>query len=323
MRKLLALAATVATIAALTGCAAQNPADIASQGAAAVCKAGAEHSNVDQIQVSKDQTKAPVVDFATPISAKTIETRVVVEGDGPKIFGNQLVDIEYMGINGGTGKTFQSSKFDGTDFASQFLTADQKPDFCGALAGVREGSRVAVLFPAALAHGGQGISDLGVKPTDSIIFVFDVLKVFLPQALGDEKGLPAGFPAVNVVRAANGTPGITIPKTDAPKSLNIATIIEGRGATVKAGQTATLHYSGFLWDAKTKFDSSWDNGQPVQFKLAEGALIPGFLKAVVGQKVGSQVVAVIPPAEGYGSTAQGSIPANSTLVFVIDILGAN
>jgi peptidylprolyl isomerase len=293
------------------------------QGATATCKAGTEHSNADQIQVSKDQTKAPTVDFATPISSKAIETKVVVEGDGPKIIGDQLVDIEYLGINGGTGKTFQTSKFDGTNFASQFLKADQKPDFCGALAGVREGSRVAVLFPAELAHGGQGIPDLGVKATDSIIFVFDILKVFLPKALGDDKALPANFPGVSVVRAADGTPGITIPKSAAPTELKIATLIEGRGVEVVKGQTVTLHYSGFLWDGKTKFDSSWDKGQPVQFKLEDGGLIPGFLTAVVGQKVGSQVVAVIPPAEGYGSTEQGSIPANSTLVFVIDILGAN
>ena len=321
MQKLLALAATVATIAALSGCAAQNPADAVMQGASAVCKAGTEHSNVDQIQVSKDQTQAPSVDFATPIKAKTIETKVIVEGDGPKIYGNQLVDVEYLGINGGTGKTFQTSKFDGTNFASQFLAADQKPDFCGALAGVREGSRVAVLFPAELAHGGQGIPDLGVQATDSIIFVFDILKVFLPKALGDEKSLPASFPGVNVVRAEDGTPGISIPKSAAPTKLQIADLIEGRGETVAMGQTVTLHYSGFLWDGKTQFDSSWEKGQPVQFKLEEGGLINGFLKAVVGQKIGSQVVAVIPPADGYGSTDQGSIPANSTLVFVIDLLG--
>lgn len=47
----------------------------------------------------------------------------------------------------------------------------------------------------------------------------------------------------------------------------------------------------------------------------------GFKKALEGQKVGSQVLAVIPPAEGYGAQAQSGIPANSTLVFVIDILG--
>lgn len=323
MRKLLALAATVATIAALSGCAAQTPADALMQGASQVCTAGTQHASVDQIQVSKDQTQVPTVEFATPISAETVETKVIVEGDGPKIYGNQLVDLEYLGVNGGTGQTFQASKFDGTDFASQFLTSGQNPDFCGALAGVREGSRVAILFPAALAHGGQGIPDLGVSATDSIVFVFDVLKAFLPRALGDEKALPAGFPSVSIVRAANGAPGITIPKSAAPTSLQIATVIEGRGEAVKLGQTVTLHYSGFLWDGKTQFDSSWEKGQPAQFKLAEGSLIKGFLKAVEDQKIGSQVVAVIPPADGYGDTDQGSIPAGSTLVFVIDILGAN
>ena len=323
MRKLLALAATAATLVALSGCAAQNPADALTEGATAICSPVTEHSNLDQIKVSADKGKAPTVEFATPLNSDKVETKVVTEGTGPKITGDQLVDIDYMGINGSTGKTFQTSKFDGTDFASQFLKSGTKPDFCGALAGIREGSRVAVLFPAKLAHNGQGIPDLGVKATDSIVFVFDILKVFLPKALGDEKALPAGFPSVNVVRAADGTPGIVIAKSAAPTTLQIADTIEGRGDVVKMGQTVTMHYSGFLWNGKTKFDSSWDKGQPVQFKLQDGALINGFLKAVVGQKIGSQVVAVIPPADGYGSTAQGSIPANSTLVFVIDILGAN
>lgn len=323
MRKLIALAATALTLAALSGCAAQNDADLVSQGAPVTCLAGTEHANVDQIKVSSDQKKAPVVDFAAPLNSKTIETKIVAAGNGPKVTGDQLVDIEYAAYNGGTGKNFQASKFDGTDFAHQYLASGQTPDFCGALAGVRQGSRVAVLFPAALAHGGQGIADLGVKPTDSILFVFDVLKVFLPKALGEEKALPLGFPAVNVVRAANGVPGISIPKTAAPQDLSIATLIQGRGEAVKMGQTVTMQYSGFTWAGHTKFDSSWDKGEPVQFKLAEGGLIPGFLKAVVGQKVGSQVVAVIPPSEGYGAQEQTGIPANSTLVFVIDILGTN
>ena len=323
MRKLLALAATAATLVALSGCAAQNPADALTEGATAVCSPVTEHSNIDQIKVGVDKGQTPTVEFATPLNSDKIETKVVTQGTGPKITGDQLVDIEYMGINGGTGKTFQTSKFDGSDFASQFLKSGTKPDFCGALAGIREGSRVAVLFPAKLAHNGQGIPDLGVKATDSVVFVFDILKVFLPKALGDEKVLPAGFPNVNVVRAADGTPGVVIAKSAAPTSLKIADTIEGRGDVVKMGQTVTMHYSGFLWDGKTKFDSSWDKGQPVQFKLAKGSLIDGFLKAVVGQKVGSQVVAVIPPAEGYGAQANASIPANSTLVFVIDVLGAN
>jgi len=85
----------------------------------------------------------------------------------------------------------------------------------------------------------------------------------------------------------------------------------------------TVHYTGYIWETGEVFDSSWESGKPAQFQLAEGQLIKGFIKAIEGQTVGSQVITVLPPAEGYGDAAQGSIPANSTLIFVIDILGAN
>jgi peptidylprolyl isomerase len=124
-----------------------------------------------------------------------------------------------------------------------------------------------------------------------------------------------------VVRATSGQPGVTIPKTDAPKELKISTLIKGRGETVAADQTVEVHYSGFLWSDGSQFDSSWENGQPVDFPLTKGSLIDGFLEALIGQQVGSQVLAVIPPEKAYGNEATGSIPAGSTLVFVIDILG--
>jgi peptidylprolyl isomerase len=323
VRKLLTLAATVATLAALTGCAAQNPADALTQGATSICKAGTEHSNIDQVSVKGDFHKVPEVDFATGITGSSIETKVLVEGKGPQIFGNQQVKLEIEAINGGNKKKLVSTNFDGSDAQSMYLAPGQVPDFCNALGGVREGSRVAVLYPPKYAHNLQGIADLGVKPTDSLVFVFDVLKVYLPMALGDTKALPVGFPPVNVVRATNGVPGITIPKVAAPKDLSIATLIEGRGQKVAMGDNVTLQYSGFLWKEHTQFDSSWDKGKPAQFELKQGGLIDGFLKAVVGQKVGSQVVAVIPPSQGYGEQGTSGIPGNSTLVFVIDILGVN
>jgi peptidylprolyl isomerase len=84
-----------------------------------------------------------------------------------------------------------------------------------------------------------------------------------------------------------------------------------------------MHYSGFVWADGTKFDSSWDKGQPAQLEVSPGKLIAGFLSGVVGQTVGSRVLVVIPPALGYGETPTGNIPPNSTLIFVIDILGTS
>ncbi|MCD2169325.1 FKBP-type peptidyl-prolyl cis-trans isomerase [Microbacterium sp. JC 701] len=80
-----------------------------------------------------------------------------------------------------------------------------------------------------------------------------------------------------------------------------------------------MQYTGALYDGGTVFDSSWQRGEPAQFVTNQ--VVDGFRQALEGQTVGSQVVVVIPPASGYGDQAQGEIPANSTLVFVVDILG--
>lgn len=323
MRKFIAFAATAALAFSLTGCAAANPADKIFEGVKPACENFTTGENADQIQVDTDMKKVPAVSFPTPITSDVIETKVVVEGTGPKFTGNELVDMEFVGVNGGTGEVFQSSKFDGTDFASQFLKAGDTPDFCSALSGVREGSRVAILFPAALAHAGQGVADLGVGATDSIVFVFDLLKVFLPHAVGEAQAAAGeGFPSL-VLDPKTGQPGITPSKSAAPTEFKLHTTIKGRGEPVKLGEVVTVHYTGYIWETGEVFDSSWESGKPAQFQLAEGQLIKGFIKAIEGQTIGSQVITVLPPSEGYGDVAQGSIPANSTLIFVIDILGAN
>jgi peptidylprolyl isomerase len=116
---------------------------------------------------------------------------------------------------------------------------------------------------------------------------------------------------------------VQIPKSQAPSELKILDLIKGRGETVEIGDKVTLHYSGFLWSSGAKFDSSWDTGAPVQWDLTETGFIKGFVDALDGAVVGSQVLAVIPPSAGYGDQASETIPANSTLVFVIDILGVD
>lgn len=86
------------------------------------------------------------------------------------------------------------------------------------------------------------------------------------------------------------------------------------------GDTAVLHYSGWTWGGE-QFDSSWNSGAPATFPITNDGLIEGFVLGLEGVTVGSQVVVVIPPELGYGDNAQGAIPAGSTLIFVIDVLG--
>jgi len=94
----------------------------------------------------------------------------------------------------------------------------------------------------------------------------------------------------------------------------------GTGAEAKPGQTAVVHYTGWLTDGK-KFDSSKDRGQPFSFPLGGGRVIKGWDEGVQGMKVGGVRKLTIPPQLGYGASgAGGVIPPNATLVFEVELL---
>lgn len=104
--------------------------------------------------------------------------------------------------------------------------------------------------------------------------------------------------------------------------LQITDEVIGTGAEAKAGDTVTVNYSGTLLNGK-KFDSSYDRGTPFSFQLGVGGVIKGWDQGVSGMKVGGKRKLVIPPELAYGSRemGNGAIPANSTLVFEVELLG--
>ena len=94
----------------------------------------------------------------------------------------------------------------------------------------------------------------------------------------------------------------------------------GTGDTAVAGKKVTVNYSGTLTDG-TKFDSSYDRGEPFSFNLGAGEVIRGWDQGVVGMKVGGKRKLTVPPELGYGSRGAGSaIPPNATLIFEVDLL---
>ncbi len=102
----------------------------------------------------------------------------------------------------------------------------------------------------------------------------------------------------------------------------------GTGAAAHAGQTVSVHYTGWLYDGAAadhkgrKFDSSKDRGEPFSFRLGAGQVIPGWDHGVEGMNVGGERRLTIPPAMAYGSRgAGGVIPPNATLVFDVELLG--
>ncbi len=289
-----------------------------SAGSEAACETYKGGDAVNQIEVSGAFGEEPTATFPTPLKGTGIETKVIIAGNGGKIVGNQRVALHFTGYNATTGKQFQGSEFGTEDYIIQDLLVDSVPNFCNALTGVEVGSRVAVLLDAENAHQGQGVESLAIGPDDAIIFVFDVVDAYLQRAIGKANAPEAGLPTV--ILAPNGQPGIQIPVGDAPAEFKRSVLIEGSGAEIAIGDTVIVHYSGWTWEGE-QFDSSWTSGAPASFQVSAESVIQGFVQSLEGVKVGSQVVAVIPPELGYGDTAQGSIPAGSTLIFVIDVLG--
>lgn len=94
----------------------------------------------------------------------------------------------------------------------------------------------------------------------------------------------------------------------------------GTGAAPQAGQTVYVHYRGTLEDG-TQFDSSYDRGQPFSFVLGAGRVIAGWDEGIALMKVGGKAKLIIPPELGYGSREiPGVIPANSTLIFEVELV---
>jgi FKBP-type peptidyl-prolyl cis-trans isomerase len=113
--------------------------------------------------------------------------------------------------------------------------------------------------------------------------------------------------------------GAGVAGSTTPDGLKIVDLQQGTGASVQRGQCVTVQYTGWLTDG-TKFDSSRDRVGGFQFTVGAGNVIPGWDKGIPGMKMGGRRRLEVPPALGYGPTGQGPIPANATLVFIVELV---
>lgn len=118
-------------------------------------------------------------------------------------------------------------------------------------------------------------------------------------------------------------PVVTVPKGPAPTRLVTKDLIKGTGPQASAHSNVTVNYVGVLYKTGKEFDSSWKTGKPFSTALGQGQVIPGWDQGIPGMHVGGRRELIIPAKLAYGSQGQGAIPANSTLVFVVDLLGVS
>src|SRR5437588_8007461 len=119
-------------------------------------------------------------------------------------------------------------------------------------------------------------------------------------------------------------PTVTVPKNCNNTQLVKQDLITGTGKVAQAGQTVTVNYVGVLCKTGKEFDSSWKRNQPFSTALSTGSVIPGWVQGIPGMKVGGRRELVIPANLAYGKAGSPpTIPPNSPLVFVLDLLSVS
>lgn len=117
-------------------------------------------------------------------------------------------------------------------------------------------------------------------------------------------------------------PEIEFPEGETPTELKIIDLIEGDGREAAAGDTVSTHYVGVAWSTGEEFDSSWNRGTPLDFRVGVGQVIQGWDQGLLGMKVGGRRRLEIPSELAYGSRgAGGAIKPNEALIFVVDLVG--
>jgi FKBP-type peptidyl-prolyl cis-trans isomerase len=306
MRRALAALAAVPLLLLAAACGSETAAP-AADGSAGLKVSG---------QVGAKPTVAfPAGEPATKSSYKVLET-----GTGPAVkAGDQLIVNLTVWNWDGKDNALQGSTYD-TKTPETLPVNEQLPEMLReGFTKMKHGGRLLAIMANDLSS--QAGQTEAAQPTK--VFVMDVVGT-PPKPLAAATGEKTGetLKGVKVEDAGEGkAPKLTTRTKDKPaKELVVKTLIKGEGDPVKAGQTLTVHYTGKLWGADKEFDSSWGRGEPAQFPL--GQVIQGWQQGLEGVPVGSRVVMSIPPNLAYGDQEQQGIPANSTLVFVVDVLGA-
>jgi len=275
---------------------------------AAATASAADIASLAAVKVDGPFGSAPTITLTQPFTVSTTVARVVAPGTGEDLKKGQALQINYVGVNAKDGSAVGNNY---TTKPDVFVLGEA--DLMTAINDVLVGQKVGVRALVAVVD---------TTNQTTTVLSMDVIsaKAILSRAEGTAVAPVDGLPAVSL--ASDGKPSVTLPAATKPATLVTQDLITGTGPVVQSGQTITVHYTGWTWDGNA-FDSSWDKGSTFSTTIGSGEVIKGWETGLIGKTVGSQVLLVVPPDQGYGTSANGPIPGGSTLVFVVDILNAS
>ena len=252
----------------------------------------------------------PTVEIPTPLVVDSAQKSVLIAGDENGLRFGQPVVVEATVVDGTTGELVGQTQYAGDGGSLLTVGSDELGSLGSALECATIGSRIAVVTPPdtpGAAASGSG----------SVVYVVDILSAYASRATGADQLPESGMPAV--VTTPTGIPGVTVPNEPAPTEYREAVLKQGDGDEVSDDDTVIVKLTAVDWETgsvATDPASSWLSGSATILRLGQDAetLGGGLVESIAGQRVGSQVLAVVPPALGPSG-------AGSTLIYVVDILG--
>jgi peptidylprolyl isomerase len=293
---------------------------------------GATKSDVDMgdtiegLSVSGKFAAQPEVKVDPAVQVDKPTTQVISAGDGNPVLANKKAMFNIY-LAQGDGKKLFSSNEQGTPMQVEMQDDKFFPVIIKALVDKPQGSRVAVAATVKDVWGKAGVPQLKLKTTDTVLFVLDVLSVEPTEVVKKPSGTPVDPPATAPVVQESGGQVTGLDFSKAPKKpptkLQVIPLIEGTGPKAEKGRLVTFNYYGAVWGSKKPFDSSFARGAPEPFGVGVNGLIKAWDDVIPGLKRGSRVLIIAPASQAYGARAQQGIPKNSTLAFVVDVLGVD
>ena len=278
------------------------------------------------VSVSGSFGKAPNVKIPAQSASKKLDITTPIKGTGQVLPSGDDV-LANLAIYVWSGKTHKLLDSTFTSIPQILPAQVGLKGLATAVKGKKVGSRILAVVPPAFGYGAQGNSQLGVTGKDTTVWVIDLIKQFSPTAAATGPQVSTGGKGLPTVKAAAGSaPVVTIPKNAPPSKLTVKTLNQGSGPKLAQGQTVVAQYVAVNYRTKKVFNTTWPSsssaGTPFTFTLSGTGVIPGFIKGLTGVPVGSRVMLIIPPGDGYGKAGQPSvgIKGTDTLVFVVDVL---